>query len=253
MARAARPHRERPAVALAPGAVGPWKRWPAAYADVARRLTAQGIAVWVLGGPDEKPLATQIIAGCRPAGPRSDRHRPARRDPGAGGSRRGGLERLRAAARRGGAGHTGGRHIRADQPVALGAPESDRRGGAARDAARLPAVPQADLPHKAIIAACARFRPNRCCRPAARARRLPNRPLARIRSTAARTSSSEGISRDRRRFRSVPPERTMLAGLGADENRDQRHAERGGKMQQAGVHPDHEGGMRNHPRDRSSG
>jgi heptosyltransferase-2 len=29
---------------------------------VARRLTAAGIAVWVLGGPDEKPLATQIIA-----------------------------------------------------------------------------------------------------------------------------------------------------------------------------------------------
>jgi heptosyltransferase-2 len=54
-----------PAVAFAPGAVGPSKRWPA-YADVARRLTAQGIAVWVLGGPDEKPLATQIIADAGP-------------------------------------------------------------------------------------------------------------------------------------------------------------------------------------------
>ena len=57
---------DRAAVAFAPGAVGPSKRWPAAYADVARRLTAQGIAVWVLGGPDEKPLATQIIADAGP-------------------------------------------------------------------------------------------------------------------------------------------------------------------------------------------
>lgn len=57
----------RPTVAFAPGAVGPSKRWPAfAYAEAARRLTAQGIAVWVLGGPDEKPLATQIIADAGP-------------------------------------------------------------------------------------------------------------------------------------------------------------------------------------------
>ena len=57
----------RPAVALAPGAVGPSKRWPAAaYGDVARHLAAQGIAVWVLGGPDEKPLATQIVADAGP-------------------------------------------------------------------------------------------------------------------------------------------------------------------------------------------
>jgi heptosyltransferase-2 len=56
-----------PAVALAPGAVGPSKRWPAlAYADVARRLTVQGIAVWVLGGPDEKSLAKEIIADAGP-------------------------------------------------------------------------------------------------------------------------------------------------------------------------------------------
>jgi len=57
----------RPTVALAPGAVGPSKRWPAhAYADLARRLTAEGAAVWVLGGPDEKPLAEQIIADAGP-------------------------------------------------------------------------------------------------------------------------------------------------------------------------------------------
>ena len=56
----------RPAVALAPGAVGPSKRWPAAaYADLARRLTADGTAVWVLGGPAEAPLA-RIVADAGP-------------------------------------------------------------------------------------------------------------------------------------------------------------------------------------------
>jgi heptosyltransferase-2 len=53
---------DRPVVALAPGAVGPSKRWPAsAYATLTRRLLADGFAVWVLGGPDEKPLAQEIV------------------------------------------------------------------------------------------------------------------------------------------------------------------------------------------------
>jgi heptosyltransferase-2 len=52
----------RPVVALAPGAVGPAKRWPStAYAELARRLIADGFQVWVLGGPDEKKLATEIV------------------------------------------------------------------------------------------------------------------------------------------------------------------------------------------------
>lgn len=52
----------RPVVALAPGAVGPSKRWPSSgYAAIARRLLADGVAVWVLGGPDEKPLAAEIV------------------------------------------------------------------------------------------------------------------------------------------------------------------------------------------------
>ena len=52
----------RPIVALAPGAVGPSKRWPsAAYAELSRRLLAEGLAVWVLGGPAEKPLAAEIV------------------------------------------------------------------------------------------------------------------------------------------------------------------------------------------------
>ena len=47
---------------LAPGAVGPSKRWTSAgYAALSRRLLAEGFAVWVLGGPDEKPLAAEIV------------------------------------------------------------------------------------------------------------------------------------------------------------------------------------------------
>ncbi|HZP76242.1 MAG TPA: lipopolysaccharide heptosyltransferase II [Pseudolabrys sp.] len=59
----------RPAVAVCPGAVGPSKRWPAAsYAEVARRLAADGIAVWVLGGPSEDALAQEVAAAAGPLG-----------------------------------------------------------------------------------------------------------------------------------------------------------------------------------------
>jgi heptosyltransferase-2 len=52
----------RPVVTLAPGAVGPSKRWTSAgYAALSRRLLAEGFAVWVLGGPGEKPLAAEIV------------------------------------------------------------------------------------------------------------------------------------------------------------------------------------------------
>lgn len=52
----------QPAVALAPGAVGPSKRWPtSAYAALARRLLAQGLAVWVIGGPAERSIAQAIV------------------------------------------------------------------------------------------------------------------------------------------------------------------------------------------------
>jgi heptosyltransferase II len=52
----------RPAVALAPGAVGPSKRWPAeGYTALARRLLAEGLAVWVIGGPGEKSIAQTIV------------------------------------------------------------------------------------------------------------------------------------------------------------------------------------------------
>ena len=52
----------QPAVALAPGAVGPAKRWTTdGYAALARRLLADGFAVWVLGGPGEKAAAQAIV------------------------------------------------------------------------------------------------------------------------------------------------------------------------------------------------
>jgi heptosyltransferase-2 len=53
----------RPVVALAPGAVGPGKAWPPDfYAELAGRLADDGVAVWVLGGPKETPLAAGIAA-----------------------------------------------------------------------------------------------------------------------------------------------------------------------------------------------
>jgi heptosyltransferase II len=52
----------RPVVALAPGAVGPAKRWTSTgYAALAQALLADGFAVWVLGGPSEKSLAAEIV------------------------------------------------------------------------------------------------------------------------------------------------------------------------------------------------
>src|SRR5262249_28976888 len=51
------------AVALCGGAVGPGKAWPVQhFAELARRLTAGGISVWVLGAPNERALAQEIAA-----------------------------------------------------------------------------------------------------------------------------------------------------------------------------------------------
>jgi heptosyltransferase II len=50
-------------VTLAPGAVGPSKRWPPGYyAALARTLTRDGCSVWVIGGPGEKAIAAEIVA-----------------------------------------------------------------------------------------------------------------------------------------------------------------------------------------------
>lgn len=54
------------AIALAPGAVGPSKRW-SYFADAACRLTERGFDVWIVGGPGEKAIATDIASA---AGPR---------------------------------------------------------------------------------------------------------------------------------------------------------------------------------------
>lgn len=53
----------QPVVAMAPGAVGPGKAWPPEfYAELARRLTARGLGVWILGGRNETPIAADIAA-----------------------------------------------------------------------------------------------------------------------------------------------------------------------------------------------
>ena len=62
------PENGQPTAVLAPGAVGPSKRWPV-YGALAARLAELGFAVWVVGGPDEKVLATEI-----------SRHAPQTRD-----------------------------------------------------------------------------------------------------------------------------------------------------------------------------
>jgi heptosyltransferase-2 len=57
---------KRSEIALAPGAVGPSKRWPAgSYAELGRRLISEGHRVWVVGGPSERTLAAEI-AGTAP-------------------------------------------------------------------------------------------------------------------------------------------------------------------------------------------
>jgi heptosyltransferase-2 len=51
-----------PIVALAPGAVGPGKKWPTEnYAKLAKALAQEGATIWILGGPLEKELAAQIV------------------------------------------------------------------------------------------------------------------------------------------------------------------------------------------------
>jgi heptosyltransferase-2 len=49
------------AVALAPGSVGASKRWTY-YAEAARLFAAQGLDVWIVGGPGEKAIAAEIAA-----------------------------------------------------------------------------------------------------------------------------------------------------------------------------------------------
>ncbi len=51
-----------PIVTLSPGAVGAGKAWPVGhYAALARALVKDGASVWILGGPNETPIAKQIV------------------------------------------------------------------------------------------------------------------------------------------------------------------------------------------------
>ncbi|MDQ8728433.1 lipopolysaccharide heptosyltransferase II [Bradyrhizobium sp. LHD-71] len=51
---------DRPAITLAPGAVGPSKRW-SYFPEAARTLADIGFDVWVVGGPGEKQIAAEIV------------------------------------------------------------------------------------------------------------------------------------------------------------------------------------------------
>jgi heptosyltransferase II len=54
---------QHPIITLSPGAVGAGKAWPSRhYAELARALTADGVSIWVLGGPDETFIAKEIAA-----------------------------------------------------------------------------------------------------------------------------------------------------------------------------------------------
>ncbi|WP_338633962.1 lipopolysaccharide heptosyltransferase II [Afipia carboxidovorans] len=53
------------AIALAPGAVGPSKRWTY-YAEAARELAERGFNIWIVGGPGEKQQAAEIVAAGGP-------------------------------------------------------------------------------------------------------------------------------------------------------------------------------------------
>jgi len=51
-----------PVVALAPGAVGPGKRWPVErYSELGQMLAKEGVRLWIVGGPQETALAAEII------------------------------------------------------------------------------------------------------------------------------------------------------------------------------------------------
>ena len=164
----------RPVVALAPGAVGPSKRWPAAgYAALTRRLLADGLAVWVLGGPGEKSLAQEIVG----ATAARDLTGPDLRDAilalaaaSAAVSNDSGLLHVAAAL-----GTPTDRNFRPDQPVALGAAQSARRNACeTKQRTRLPALPQAGMPARpSSLHARHQPRTTSSLPPAARLRRSP--------------------------------------------------------------------------------
>ena len=228
--RAARglPDDGRPVVAFAPGAVGPSKRWPVTYfAELARKLTAEGLAVWVLGSPAESAARRRDRRRRRPRRARPHLAGSSQRHPGAEVRQRLRVERFRPRSCRRRHRHADHRHLRADQPVALGAAQSARRGDRNPDRRALPALPQADLPaHSSPLHARHPGRPG-AARGAARAwptRLRPPEPAPRPDSSLP--GARHGRSASRSRPRSFPP---LAAGGRARvgrrqiRRRDRRH------------------------------
>ena len=117
----------RPIVTLSPGAVGIGKAWPVGhYAELTRALTADGASVWVLGGPNESPLAAHHCRGGRQPRARSHRRRFAHRDSRARHRRRCRDQRFRSDACGRRYRHADGRDFRAHQSVAPEAAQSAR-------------------------------------------------------------------------------------------------------------------------------
>ena len=56
-----------PVAVLCPGAeFGPAKRWPAeSFAALAQRLRDDGCAIWILGSPNDRPIAAQVLGALR--------------------------------------------------------------------------------------------------------------------------------------------------------------------------------------------
>ena len=63
--------RDRPVAVLCPGAeFGPAKRWPVDhFAALARMLADDGYALWILGSPNDRPVATALVAALGSAVP----------------------------------------------------------------------------------------------------------------------------------------------------------------------------------------
>ena len=138
----------RPVVALAPGAVGPSKRWPVGSLCRAgpRPDRARHARSGCSAARTRAPLAAEIVAAAGARRPRPDP--PDLRNAILAlklASRRG-FQRFRTGACRGRDRHANHRHFRADQPAALGAAQSARRHHRDRRPSALPTLPQADLP-----------------------------------------------------------------------------------------------------------
>ena len=136
------------AVALAPGAVGPSKRW-GYFGEAARALAERGLDVWVLGGPGETPLAAEIAAtaGRRCAtSPATICATPSWRSPSCDAAC---LERFRPAACRGRDRHADRSASSGRPALALGAAQPARSGRRDQDRRAVPALPQAGVPDAA--------------------------------------------------------------------------------------------------------